>query len=300
MTVPDLGAKLVSLLDKRTGQEWLGPPAQLPAGVVPYGASAVEYHTLSGWDEMFPTIDVCEYPGPGDNHGKLMPDHGDAWTLPWETQKSQAGELSLTVRGQALPYSLTRSMSFLDAATLQMRYRVTQQGHQPLAYLWAAHPLFVCDTETEIVLPPDVTELYNVKTTDTWGAAGCRYRWPQTMSADGRSWQLNRIAPPTQRDCRKFYVPPEIRIDWAALVQRSSGSRLRLSWSAKQAPYLGIWVDEGFYTVESTVALEPATAFYDNLALAWEKGRVSVLPPLACHEWELILQVGYQSFRTEN
>lgn len=68
VVVPEMGAKLVSLADKRSGLEWLAGPADRPFRPVPYGADFVQ-QDMSGWDEMFPTIVACAYPAPGENHG---------------------------------------------------------------------------------------------------------------------------------------------------------------------------------------------------------------------------------------
>ncbi|MBK8794940.1 MAG: hypothetical protein IPM07_00345 [Anaerolineales bacterium] len=63
VTIPALGAKVVSLLDKRSGREWLAGPGDRPLRAIAYGASFQE-QDVSGWDEMFPTIVACAYPGP--------------------------------------------------------------------------------------------------------------------------------------------------------------------------------------------------------------------------------------------
>ena len=53
VVVPDLGAKIASIYDKKAGREWLLGPirAVRPA---PYAANYIDYD-VSGWDEMFPT-----------------------------------------------------------------------------------------------------------------------------------------------------------------------------------------------------------------------------------------------------
>ena len=71
VTIPSLGAKLVSLLDRRSGREWLVTAADRPLQPVPYGALFHE-QDMSGWDEMFPTIVACAYPGPGEHHGVAL------------------------------------------------------------------------------------------------------------------------------------------------------------------------------------------------------------------------------------
>ena len=82
VTVPGMGAKIVSLYDKRHGREWLVPPTERLFGPVPYGVQ-FDAQDMSGWDEMFPTIDACAYPLPGAYAGAALPDHGEVWPLPW-------------------------------------------------------------------------------------------------------------------------------------------------------------------------------------------------------------------------
>ena len=60
--VPEPGAKLVSLVDKRSQREWLVGPGNRPLKKIPDGAAFVD-QDMSGWDEMFPTIVACAYPG---------------------------------------------------------------------------------------------------------------------------------------------------------------------------------------------------------------------------------------------
>jgi len=74
--VRGMGAKLVSLVHKPAAHDWLLGPADRPFRPVPYGASFVD-QDMSGWDEMFPTIEACPYPGEGPYAGAALPDHGE-------------------------------------------------------------------------------------------------------------------------------------------------------------------------------------------------------------------------------
>ncbi len=100
--VPELGGKLVSLTDKRSQLEWLVGPGDRSVRKIPYGAPFHE-QDMSGWDEMFPTIVACAYPGPGAQHGTPLPDHGEVWTLPWMVDHAGDGKLTLSVEGRRCP-----------------------------------------------------------------------------------------------------------------------------------------------------------------------------------------------------
>jgi galactose mutarotase-like enzyme len=289
--VPALGGKLVSLVDKAADYEWLIGPSAGVAGPIPYGGSFLQY-SMFGWDEMFPTIDACAYPVEGAYYTAALPDHGDAWMLEWQVEPSPPGELRLAVDGQALPYRLERSLTFTTADSLLMQYRLTNRGSEPFHFLWAAHPLFYCQGEAELVLPSTVTELVAVASLPTGSVVGARHNWPCAENSDGHTLALNRISDSTRRVARKFYLPPELPISWATLVQRQTGNWLRMSWSSARLPYCGIWIDEGYYTPVTTVAFEPSTAYYDNLAQAWQQGRAPRIDPGMQYSWTVMVTVG--------
>lgn len=290
--VPALGAKLVSLFDKRTQQEWLISPGDRPLRKVPYGASFVE-QDMSGWDEMFPTIVACAYPAPSNKYGIPLPDHGEVWPLTWKREAGRPGTLSFSVEGKALPYRLTRSLAYSDTATLLMEYQLENLGNERLPYIWAAHPQFVCGEAAEIVLPPQVMEVCNTIGEEWgWGAPETKFGWPQAINLEGRQVRIDRTGPPSQKQARKFFVLPETQPGWAGLVRQPAGDWLRLDWDPDKVPYLGIWIDEGALNHATVVALEPTTGFYDSLAVAWEKNEITVLEAGASQTWSLSVLLG--------
>src|SRR5512137_2831249 len=83
IVVPEAGGKIVSLLDRRTGYEWLIQPAHAnPFRLLPPG-SVYNDEQVGGWDEMLPTILAGPDPEPGPYEGAALPDHGELWTMVW-------------------------------------------------------------------------------------------------------------------------------------------------------------------------------------------------------------------------
>jgi galactose mutarotase-like enzyme len=288
--IPALGAKIVSLYDKRHGYEWLVGP-QRPLKPVIYGSSFIA-QDMSGWDEMFPTINACDYPIPGDYAGQFLPDHGEVWALPWQVESQQDGGLVLRVDGVALPYRLRRRAALASPGVLLLDYQLENTGASPIAYLWAAHPQFVAAEQTAILLPESAAQVVNVIQGEVWGAAGERYPWPHPRSKDGRSWELERVRPADSHDCRKFYLPSESPASWAAVVNRQLGCSLRMEWSPEELPYLGIWVDEGTFNPQPVVALEPSNGYYDSLQAAVANQRVGRIQPGKRQSWSLVVRMG--------
>ncbi len=282
--LPELGAKIVSLLDKVHGYEWLVPPMR-PLRALAYGADFVS-QDMSGWDEMLPTIVTCVHAG------AQLPDHGEVWSLPWRVE-DLAGRATLVVDGVALPYRLERSAALVAEDCLELAYTLTNTGTAAFPYLWAAHPQFNAGEHTRIVLPPEARQVVNVIDGDPlWGRAGEMYAWPQAAALDGQTWALDRVRPVEARACRKFYLPPGQPIAAATLVDAGPGCELRLSWSPADLPYFGLWVDEGAYNARAAVAFEPCSAYYDSLERAVAGGRAPVLAPGALRRWAVRVQLG--------
>jgi len=295
-TVPELGAKIVSLVDRRTGSEWLiGPAAGRKVGRVAYGGIWQEQN-MAGWDEMFPTIIACKYPGAGPRHGTELPDHGEAWTLPWqEIEADETGRhgLTLELQGRALRYRLRRTLDLPGSASLRMRYQLDNLEPEPLPYLWAAHPQFLCGAAGQVIFPAQVSEVINTIPAEWgWGPPETRFAWRQALGLDGEPVRLDLTGPPTLKRGRKLFALPEAKPSWAAVLRQASGDWVRFEWDPQELPYLGLWVDEGAVNQQTVAAPEPMTAWYDDLELAFGKGKAQTVAPGGTHTWTLIVRLG--------
>jgi galactose mutarotase-like enzyme len=292
VVVPEMGAKLVSLFDKRSQLEWLVGSGDRPFKKSPYGASFVE-QDMSGWDEMFPTIVACDYPAPGERHNVPLPDHGEVWPLAWALEPTRSDKLRLSVKGEAISYRLTRTLTFSAADTLLMQYELENISGERMPYIWSAHPQFICGDAAVIILPSRVKEVCNTLPTEWgWGEPETRFDWPEALRVDGQQARIDRTGPASLKQARKFFVPPEISIPWAGLIRQPQHDWLRLDWDPDQAPYLGLWVDEGKISHEAVAALEPMTGYYDSLVTAWEKGLVAMIEPEETQSWSLLVSLG--------
>jgi galactose mutarotase-like enzyme len=300
--VPEMGAKLVSLFDKRSQREWLVGPGNRPFQKVPYGSPFTE-QDMSGWDEMFLTIVACDYPAPGVHHGLSLPDHGEVWTLSWEVEQATNERLTLSVNGPALPYRLTRTAEYVSPFVLQLSYRLVNLGQEAMPYLWSAHPQFACGQSAEVIFPPQVTEVCNsLPEAYGWGIPETRFGWKKAIKPNGDHVRIDQIGSPSQHQARKFFVLPDVRADWSGLINRPSNDWLLMEWDSNLIPYLGLWIDEGAISAESVAAPEPMTGFYDSLAVAWDKKRVAMIAPGASADWKLSVRFGTgdETFPYEN
>lgn len=292
VVVPEMGAKIVSLLDKRNQVEWLVGPGERPFEPAPYGAVFTD-QDMSGWDEMFPTINACPYPDSDSDETILLPDHGEVWAIPWQRSVTDKPALSFVVEGRALTYELSRQIEFESESMLRFTYRVTNRSDAPISALWAAHPQFTTGSNARIILPPDISKVYNVMPEEFgWGPPETLVEWPEAIRDDGKTIQLDEVGPLERNQAKKFYVPPNTQAFWVTVLREPSEDWISLSWDPDEIPYLGIWIDEGYIGDHSVIAPEPATGFYDSLTLAVEKGRHMVIEPGKCVSWSLLVRFG--------
>jgi galactose mutarotase-like enzyme len=287
--VPERGAKIASIFDKRANREWLNQPTQFPVPTVPYGAGYIDYD-MNSWDEMFPGIVTDTYPAAGAFKGNVIPDHGEVWAMAW-TPRTEGDALTLTVEGRVMPYTLSRKATLQGDSTLRLDYSVTNNSNESIYFLWASHPLFTADEQTEMVLPPEVTQLYTSHPVPPWGEHGTLHGFPHPQTSDGKKWDLRRVGSVDLKDCRKFNTPPDVAVGWAGLRQLDNGAWLRMDWDAAKLPYLGIWIDEGTYAPFCTIAFEPSDGFYDLLTRAYENQKVASLPAGQTRTWMVTVTV---------
>ena len=151
--IPSPGAKIVSLFDKRCSREWLVPPMR-PVMEAGYESKFTD-GSMGGWDEMLPTIDLCEW------KGIQLPDHGEVWQVPWECSTDN-DSLQTAVHCRYFPFIFSRNISLFSDDTFIFSYTLTNVGEKSYPWLWAAHPQFSVNLQTKICFPEDVKQLVNV------------------------------------------------------------------------------------------------------------------------------------------
>lgn len=292
VVVPEMGAKIVSLFDKRNQVEWLAGPGERPFEPASYGAVFTD-QDMSGWDEMFPTINACTVFDPISGQEILLPDHGEVWAIPWHRQQADKPTLSFSVEGRALPYTLSRKIEIYSETILKFSYRATNHSDASISTLWAAHPQFLSGSKAKVILPSEISQVCNVLPVEFgWGKLEELVPWPGTTPADGNHVRLDSVGGPELKQARKFYVPPEKKAAWITIIREPSQDWISLSWNPSEILYLGLWIDEGYISADSVIAPEPATGFYDSLNLAIDKGRQMIIEPGKTVAWSLLVHLG--------
>ncbi len=288
--LPGYACKMASLINKKTGREWLFQSNNDTLRVPEYGASFAEYDS-SGFDEVFPSIDACPYPD-GSWHGMPIPDHGEVWAMPWESIHSPDDlAAKAIVQSQTLPYVFSKNIMLRNNEVL-FEYRVENTSDEDFKFIWTPHCLLACSPATRLLIPENLTEVMTVEhSSKRLGPWGTRHAYPQTTDVHGLKMDLAATEPRTVRNCEKFYFTQPNTAGWCGIEHTDTGEKLIYTYDADKVPYLGVWKTQGGYRGDYNLALEPCTGVYDDLYVASKIRRVAVVGPKSTYEWTFKMTV---------
>lgn len=286
--LPGQGAKLCSIRYIRTDKEFAFQKKGERYRKAYYGQSYLEGE-CAGIDEMFPNIDAFNYDDqPWE--GTFLPDHGELWALEWDcVQKENA--IIFQAHGVKLPYSIQKTVQFLDANTLSCSYEVHNHSPFPIHYIWAAHMMLEGEKGCMFEFPFKETKAYcTLSDSGTIGSYGDSFTYPFVQKADGSVYDIRLHRGNDANDYQKFYFAGKVPEGWGQ-IQYPDGHLFRIDFDRHAVPYLGAIQGEGGAFNIRCMFLEPCTGAFDNPVAAKQHGMNSVLPPNESAKWFLNIAV---------
>jgi hypothetical protein len=262
VVVPELGARIVSLKNLRTGREWLWHPRGELNLFGNRRGDDFSRSPLAGIDECFPTIAPCIW------LGRSLPDHGELWNAAWHVDVAawKNGVLATTVRSAISPFQFERTIQ-LEINEVRLSYRLSNLNGSAEKFLWALHPLLRLQPGDGLQLPESSRANFNGTT------------WIDAVD----------VAIP-EALCGKSFAWPVCE-GWAAIQNSATGDTLEFSWDPKHNPALGLWLTRGGWHGHHHFAIEPANADHDSLAIAASNGRCGTIAPHDTIAWQISLYV---------
>lgn len=266
--LPRCGGKILRLVDKRFGFDWLWRNPHLAVREPVYGDSYSEGLDSGGWDEVIPSVAPCQLPG-----GHVIPDHGEAVQSAWRVLHASDDLLCMSVSGRSLDFCLERSLQ-LRGRDLVFDYHLKSEAASAFPWLWCAHPLLPFGPEIELLVACDFEVGFAM------GAAkslvGRRVSWPSLPSRN-LAWAAKLFS--------AFRATNEIT------ARHASGARLRFSWESASIPYLALWINNGAWSGTGSpayfnVGIEPTMLPVDDLS---EASNPPYLEPGGGVSWSLTL-----------
>jgi galactose mutarotase-like enzyme len=292
VVLPELGAKVISLVYTPTGREFLWRHPGRPLRLAEYGA-AYEAGDISGWDECFPTIGAGVYPE-APWAGVALPDHGELWALPWEYEQ-RGDQFRMWVHSVRFAYTFERTFTFRPSAALEIEYRVTNPTPYPLRALWSMHPFLRVSPQTRALLPEGARVRVEVTKGGRLGGFLAEHPWPQTTEVDGQAVNLSLQGPLDPRWMAKLFTT-RLQEGWAALHDPADDHFLRFDFDPQQVAYVGLAQMRGGWpeneTASYSLILEPCSGWPDRLDIAIPRGDCVTIPARGHRRWTVTLRVG--------
>ena len=179
----------------------------------------------------------------------------------------------------------------------EARIQVDEHGFRSVfPWSWAAHPLFAVEAgDRHCVAGVDHVAAAGRVGRRTAGQ-GRRCGCLADCEVGGRSHVDLSVAdaPDSGIGDKLFAGPLSASENWCALERPSAGLRIRVTFDAVATPYLGLWICYGGWPErpgpkQMCVALEPATAPVDSLAVTGEWSRV--LEPGESFSWPMEVEI---------
>jgi galactose mutarotase-like enzyme len=261
--VPALGAKIVSLKNLRKGREWMWHPRGGLKLFRNRRGDDFSKSPLSGLDECLPTIAPCIW------QGRHLPDHGEAWCLPWDVDGAawDEGLLRTSVRLQISPFEFQRTVG-LRHNEIHFSYRLTNIAASEECFLWAMHPLLRLREGDQLQLPLSTHALL-----------------------DGEIALDDPMGGTSSNSCVKAFASP-VQEGFAAIHNSDTGDHLEFAWNPGENNTLGVWLTRGGWHGHEHFALEPSNGGADRLDLAAERGICGLIPAGQSRSWQVTIRVG--------
>jgi hypothetical protein len=290
--LPESGGNITSFFDTKSEVEFLLQPSQSYRCQQPLGPwDRFENSACAGIDDCLPSVGACDPETPGGP----VPDHGDFWRLRWDVVSASGSDsVSMAATGYSRPLLFEKRLD-LRTSSLDIHYRIRNEGDSPVPFLYALHPLFAIDPEDRVVLPPEV---YTVRVEssrhDRVGAGHSVIDWPKP-GGPGSALDLSRTQAISASTAEMLYTG-RLQTGWCGLYRAKSGQGIAVRFDARQLPYLGLWLCYGGWPegnvrpLQYAVALEPTVAPWGTLSSALENRQAPVLAAQSSFEFTIVLE----------
>lgn len=139
--LPDKGCDVYAIVDRASGVDvlWKAPWGRRHSAAQPY-ASGSEEHWLQrlsgGWQLLLPHAGAERRQA-----GAQLGFHGEAGVTAWDVERADARSARFTTTLLSAPLAIAREV-VVEAETLAIEERVTNESPDPAAFSWGHHPTF--------------------------------------------------------------------------------------------------------------------------------------------------------------
>ena len=229
-----------------------------------------ETRPVYGYDDCFPTVDACRFPGTDWD----VPDHGELCWSGWHASGTRQ-RLAFSVQSTVLPLLFTREMLFTES-TIRWTFKAVNQGDWTIPFQHVMHPLMKLGEVTDIELPA-CDAIYNETT-----------RQMMTLKSP-RNIKKYLLEQPKGSTAMLFLQ--NVKSGIMSQTFRG-GMHLTVIFPEKLFSTLGIWWNNSGYPDEegcrrTECAFEPVPGLTSNLAEAYKSKSCLAVAPGRTLSWHI-------------
>jgi len=237
-----------------------------------------EKRPVYGYDDCFPSIGACPYPGTG----LYIPDHGEICWLPWNVS-AEGNTLDFYVGSTMLPLMFRRKMTFNDSS-IDWDFEVINNGDFPLPFQHSMHALMRTKEIVWLDLPAfdSVFDWNRKETMPLFNPQGVR---EFLLGLPDGSVEMLFL--------RNINIG---QLAWSY----SNGMKVQLEFPEKHFPTLGIWWNKSGYPDEDGLrrdecAFEPIAGLTAVLSHEHANGNSLSVDRDRGFKWRAVWQMGIAS-----
>jgi hypothetical protein len=260
---PSVGGRVVSLVEKSGGNEFLWSNPALKLAASPSG-SEYDPNFYGGIDELLPN-DIPEVV-----NGIPCPDHGELWTLPLACEHDRE-RIRLAVDLPLFGLRYEREMRLRDNGPwLDCTYRIANLSAETRAFLWKLHAALQIDAGDRIDCSARRAQAVDLN----WS----RYRARQPFDWPFIEGQNAAVVPAADGTVDFFYLF-DLRAGQIALRRPKRGLVFSYHFGRSIFPYVWLFASYGGFAGHYTAILEPCSAMPISVNAAAAARQCSVLAP---------------------
>ena len=260
---PAIGGKIVSLVDKSSGYQFLWRNRRLElCGVAP--GSAYDPSFWGGIDELIPND------APETINGLPSPDHGELWTMPLDYRLDGQGlVLWGTLPRCGIRYEKRLTLR-TDGPILNLDYRLNNPSGGRRAFMWKLHAALNIGPGDRIICPAGMARVID-PAWSRWHDSE-PFAWP---TIEGQQADIIPAADGTT----DFLYLYQLRAGQIAWVSAARKLTFRYSFDQHVFPYAQYFASYGGLDGHYTAILEPCSSMPLMVSDADRLGQCSVLMP---------------------